>query len=531
MPGARKRCSSNATEGPRYVYIVITLLTLIGCSAKKLAIDCEEDKTMGYHCKDEPRCIRVITNKIAKFFCEDNVLIRRWTEESTSVGYEMKCLGETDVDPYHYLSIILFANFSVPSHRLYRFATLMVHNCSAPSSNQSELLGIGSTGFVGGWRQLPLEYLTIYCKQSESLHLSKNYWSGLKTLKALRVICPKMSEMDEDLLSGISKRLQYLQIKDTDIQYIPEGSFSDMEKMEVLDLQGNKLRSLTRSFLSSMRNLEKLNLGKNEIEILDDDIFLETENLTSLELEKNSLTALPTSVCILSKLLFLNAEYNRISFIPGCLYSLHKLFTIHLNGNRLITLGLETESITPTYNKVLSADETFPNSSSTLKPSGNFNYAPIGLSPFEYLRLDNNYLSLLPYEAFYRMDGYKFLNISSNKITHLPENIFSQNKNLTVLLASNNLLTHIPARLLRNNTRLEKLDMSHNLIEALDLDFFTNSTPLCDIRINDNRFVISEFSWLSRVEYNWLKSCRDQKVPKFGERNRYYKIQVFISFF
>ncbi|XP_046387263.1 leucine-rich repeat protein SHOC-2-like [Ischnura elegans] len=235
-----------------------------------------------------------------------------------------------------------------------------------------------------------------------------------------------------------------------------------------------------------MRNLKDLYLCENGIESIDDDFFLETENLTRLDLERNSLKTLPTSICRLKKLEILHAEYNRISFIPEeCLYSLQSLIIFTLYGNKLVTLGLPSVSMTPTHYKERSSARM---SSSILEHSGYLTNAWIRWSSIQHLYLDNNSLSSLPDEAFNGMVNLEYLNISSNSIAHLPDNIFSRNMNLTTLLASNNLLTKIPATLLRNKTRLITLDLSYNLIETLDLDFFSDSSSLCYVHINNNRF-------------------------------------------
>ncbi|XP_046408471.1 insulin-like growth factor-binding protein complex acid labile subunit [Ischnura elegans] len=448
---------------------------------------------MGYHCIHEPKCIRLRRDE---FFCEDKVLIRRFMvnmqqekQVYTRVYYTMECMEETEEDPYNYLSLILSTNFSVPFYRYSNNSTdgeLRVTDCSIPSSNLSVLFGGESAGFFGR-RDIILEILTVDCKDEET-HFSMNHWSGLETLKKLYIICPKLSKVDNDLFSGVSKRLEHLQFTDTEIQYLPKRFFSNMEVMETLDLRRNKLRSFRSSYLRSMWNLKKLYLSENEIDSLDDDIFFQTKQLTHLKLESNSLTALPTSVCSLRNLQNLNAGYNRISFIPkDCLRSLPSLFSIYLNGNRLFTFGLASESILPNYNNELSSFETLPNSSTTLEQSRNLKNTWIGGRGVWDLLLDNNSLSSLPDEAFYGMVKLKVLKISSNKISHFPENIFSRNKNLYHLLASNNLFTHIPARLLKNNTRLRTLDLSHNLIETLHEDFFSNSIKLCHIDISDNR--------------------------------------------
>ncbi|XP_046408073.1 chaoptin-like [Ischnura elegans] len=461
----------------------------MGCSSEKLETDSEDGVMMGFHCKAEPKCLCFEMRSPDSFIvCEDKVFLSRWTGAGVPVYYKMECMGEIEIDPYHYLPVILHANISAPYFMYTDSARLDVSNCSAPSRSQSVLFGALSTGSIGGWKDLPLESFTINCQQSKNVHLSKQHLSGLKQLKRLILICPKLAKLDEDLLSGTSKRLENLQIIDTQVRDLPERFFADMEAMKSLYLRQNKLKSLGRSFLSSMRSLEVIDLSKNEIKSLDDDVFLKTEKLSHVQLSENLLTTLPTSLCSLRKLEFLLAGYNRITFIPQeCLCNMPHLSLVSLNGNKLVTLGLTPEGMAPTYKKVLSSDEKFPNLSSIQEKPANLNNAWIGSSLIKDLFLDNNLLSSLPDDAFYGMDGLQFLNISSNRITYLPQDIFSRNENLIELLASNNLFANVPAALLRNNTRLDKLDLSHNFIETLDLDFFSASTSLCYIYINDNR--------------------------------------------
>ncbi|XP_046408473.1 insulin-like growth factor-binding protein complex acid labile subunit [Ischnura elegans] len=302
MPGAPKRSGYNVSMGQRYFCIVIIVISITDCSSKKLSPDSKDGEMNGFHCKGDPRCLCIKMNgELYEMLCEDKVVLSREIFNDMSVHYTMKCHAETEVNPFHYLSMII--------------------------------------------------------------------------------------------------------------------------------------------------------------------------------------------LCRLKKLEVLHAGYNRISVIPEeCLYSLPSLITFTLLGNKLVTLGLPSVSITPTHYKVLSSDIKFPNSSSILEQSENLNKAWIRWSLIRHLHLGNNSISALPDEALYRMINLEHLSISSNNIAHLPDNIFSRNNNLTVLLASNNLFTNISATLLKNKTRLIILDLSYNLVETLDSDFFSDSSSLCYLRINNNRF-------------------------------------------
>ncbi|XP_046408475.1 uncharacterized protein LOC124172987 [Ischnura elegans] len=489
MSAAPKPRSLNVTMGQRCIYIAIIVISIIGCHSEKSLTDSEDGVLAGFHCKADPRCLcfKAEDDIISSKFCEEKVLLRRWLNIDTTVYYDMKCKAQTEADPYYYLSIILSANFSSPTYM--DRAELQVSNCLAPSRNRSVLLGDWSTGSIGGWRNLTLEVLTIKCEESKTLHFPMHRWSALEELKELKIICPNLSMLYEDLFSRISKRLEILQITDTEVQHLPKRFFEGINTIKKLDLRRNKLRLFESSFLSNMRNLEELYLGENEIAAIEDDIFLKTENLTHLDLGRNSIKRLPTSLCKLKKLEILHAEYNQITFIPEeCLCSLPSLSNVYLSGNKLVTFGLPSVSITPFHYKVLSSDVKFPNSSSIVEQSENLNNATISWSLIQHLYLDNNSLSSLPDEAFHGMVNLEYLNISSNNIAYLPENIFSRSKYLIKLLASNNLFTNISATLLRNNIILFYLDLSHNLIETLDMDFFRDSTFLCHIYFNDNRF-------------------------------------------
>ncbi|XP_046408082.1 protein artichoke-like [Ischnura elegans] len=518
MSAAPMLRSLMVTMGKGCIYIAIIVISIIGCHSEKLATDSSKDGVMaGFHCKADPKCLcfKRENDTIYSKFCEEKVILSRSVLTST-VHFNMECKAQTEVDPYYYLSNFLSTNFSSPTDMdwaellMYNFsnfsypmsptshilqvlltymyrAELLVSNCSAPSSNHSVLLGDWSTGSIGGWRNLTLDVFTIKCEESKIFHFPMHRWNALEELKILKIICPKLSIIDEDLFSMISKELEFLQITDTEVRDLPKRFFTGIKTIKRLDLSRNKIRSFESSFLSNMRNLEELYLGENEIATIDDDIFLKTKNLIHLSLGRNSLKTLPTSLCKLKKLGTLNVEYNLITFIPEeCLNSLPSMYFFKLSGNKLLTFGLPSVTITPNHYKVVSSD--FPNLSSIAERSENLTNAWIGWSLAKYLHLDNNSLSSLPDEAFYGMNHLKILDISSNRITYLPENIFSRNKKLYILRASNNLLTHIPATLLKNNTGLEILDLSFNLIETLDLDFFSCPTPFCYVHINNNRF-------------------------------------------
>lgn len=212
-----------------------------------------------------------------------------------------------------------------------------------------------------------------------------------------------------------------------------EEALRQPEKVEVLDLGGQKLRTLPAD-LFRLTRLKKLVLYGNELRELPADIAKLTQ-LETLDLYDNKLQDLPLALASLGNLTRLDVGNNRLREIPACVFSLQRLEKLYLYGNRLKTLAPDIER----------------------------------LQALKELRLGG---------------GFRFL-WNGNKIKHLPENIGSL-QNLEELHLPDNQLKTLPASF-NNLKKLQMLELLHNRFRRMPAPLL-QMPHLHSVSIWDRRF-------------------------------------------
>lgn len=244
------------------------------------------------------------------------------------------------------------------------------------------------------------------------------------------------------------------------------------KKLSLLDLSGCNLPSLP--------------------DVFDDAVF--QKNLGKVNLSKNNLTGLPPSFATLQNVREVNLEDNNISSLENSpLFSLVRLFTLNLKGNKLKSLPDEFKNLLGLCNLNLMNNEleTIPEFIGTLSRLtelllcyNQLTEVPksiVKLSTLRILRLDFNQIYLLPdlrsfihlevlyannnlLTAFPRgiidLKSLKKLNLSNNQIKDIPQNI-GDLKSLQILILAKNKITSIP-RSITSLTNLTALDLSNN---------------------------------------------------------------------
>ncbi|KAL0858265.1 hypothetical protein ABMA27_012169 [Loxostege sticticalis] len=174
---------------------------------------------------------------------------------------------------------------------------------------------------------------------------------ALSSLKELSIQSVLQSPPPKDLIEG-SINLQTLIISYAGLKIIPKGFFATQQRLQKLDLSGNKLTTLDVDVFQSLKELVDLNLDRNRIKELPGNIFFgllklekvsaydnglqyiapnafdATNHITHLYLQDNLLTSEVLSPLRLYSLKVLGLSSNRISFmVPHWkrIYSLEKL--------------------------------------------------------------------------------------------------------------------------------------------------------------------------------------------------------------
>ncbi|KAL3977253.1 replication factor A1 [Sarotherodon galilaeus] len=202
--------------------------------------------------------------------------------------------------------------------------------------------------------------------------------------------------MDDNLLSSVPSQLpaslEHLRLSRNRISKIPAGVFIGLDKLTLLDLQGNKLMddAVTEVSLKGLNNLVQINLAKNQLSTMPLGLPPST---TQLFLDGNNIEKIPPGYFKgLPKVAFLRLNHNKLasSGVPKNVFNISSILDLQLSHNQLtdvplIPSGLEHLHLDHNKIKTVSGSGVCPVSVEDLGDSLNES-AP----RLRYLRLDGN---------------------------------------------------------------------------------------------------------------------------------------------
>eukprot|EP00020_Sapocribrum_chincoteaguense_P002865 CAMPEP_0170752724 /NCGR_PEP_ID=MMETSP0437-20130122/12116_1 /TAXON_ID=0 /ORGANISM="Sexangularia sp." /LENGTH=929 /DNA_ID=CAMNT_0011091803 /DNA_START=26 /DNA_END=2815 /DNA_ORIENTATION=- len=297
------------------------------------------------------------------------------------------------------------------------------------------------------------------------LHVSQNL---LETLPSSIGACQNLATLSVDQNQLIQlpkylfsiKTLQTLDAHRNSIQELPDdSSFSELDKLQSLDLRQNALRKLPSS-IGSLKALKKLYLSDNELTELPSAIG-KLESLLELEVSNNQLKSIPSSMGNCSRLSMLELTRNRIKSVPATLGKIGALMQLKLGSNRISSLD---EALFDGLSELLNLN-VFDNQLS---------HVPASIAKCQKLqRLDVSYnkLRALPSEVR-TLRALNHIGFSGNAFTIFPKDICALP--LKEVFASCNRFTELPREISKLAATLQVLDLAANQLGSLPEE-------LCDL--------------------------------------------------
>ncbi|XP_061768154.1 keratocan [Nerophis ophidion] len=200
--------------------------------------------------------------------------------------------------------------------------------------------------------------------------------------------------MDDNLLSWVPfplpASLEHLSLSRNRISKIPDGVFLGLDKLTLLDLQGNKLMddAVTEVSLKGLSNLVQINLAKNQLSNMPLGLPPTT---TQLFLDGNNIDKIPADYFKgLPKVAFLRLNHNKLgsSGVSQNAFNISSILDLQLSHNLLTEVPLIPSGLEQLY-----LDHN------NIKSVSGANVCPIGIDTMDadesaprlrYLRLDGN---------------------------------------------------------------------------------------------------------------------------------------------
>ena len=214
---------------------------------------------------------------------------------------------------------------------------------------------------------------------------------------------PERNNLDDDIAdTGYGTRQHYDYGRKAPITHVPVLAEVDYNMVKVVNLDRNFLKEVPIE-LFRLPNVVKIDLSHNHIAKLP-----EEDHRESLES-----TALCGWEC--GELEELNFSHNNLAKLPGCVWVLPKLKTIHCHTNHLTTLLPEDKGFN--FHSVLSTSMTkinFSQNKLDIIPRFVFELPNLKTALFQH-----NLLQSIP-ETIWTCESLQDLDVSHNKITSLP---------------------------------------------------------------------------------------------------------------
>ncbi len=318
-----------------------------------------------------------------------------------------------------------------------------------------------------------------------TLQLGRNSLSTLPSEMFLQVPCLKCLNLSHNSLSNISRifpntTLESLILNHNEITNIPEGTFTNMTKLQFIEIQFNKISHVSKGAFRQVPKLFTIYLQGNRLSQTSVEVFhfhllrehyppkfiskyLVAKDVCRVFAKRLLLKTSSNHVCdieMFKSFGVINLDGNIISKIyPGTFYSLHYLRTLSLQRNQMSFIHSRAFSFLPHLGFLFLSDNrlseiqpgTFQNLLCLIKLSLRNNRLTVisegmfkGLLSLQSLELDGNYLSTLEggsFNYFTSLEFWRnrkiFLSLGNNPLSRIPLNVYS--KNSTFFLEEKNL--------------------------------------------------------------------------------------------
>ncbi|XP_076469433.1 uncharacterized protein LOC143299833 [Babylonia areolata] len=342
----------------------------------------------------------------------------------------------------------------------------------------------------GLFDDLVIQSLNLVVTQASSLPQSV-FEFGQKTLNTLQLIGERITQVDEDLLNGLSV-LKKLYLVMPSVQRLPERFFhsqqfqpsdstvrlANLQEVEISGIQRlpamlfNKLVTLETlqltdigsfpqmGFLDGAVNLRTLLITGSRLPSIPAGWFKQLYSLVTLTLSGLQVESLHERVFQgLMNLNYLDLSNNKLDHITAkMLMPLNKtLETLILRGNLLTEINKDVLGRLGSLRQLDVGENRLTNV---------YSNSFVGMTYLSVLYLNNNRLTSLPSNIFRDLLQLESMSLSDNYLVEFPKAILQLNGSLISLDLTSNELREVPAFQLCRFMYLQVLDITNNMLHC-----------------------------------------------------------------
>ncbi|XP_053318385.1 keratocan [Spea bombifrons] len=181
-----------------------------------------------------------------------------------------------------------------------------------------------------------VKWINLNRNKISNKRIKKNVFTNLKSLLHLLL---EDNDLDE-IPSPLPDTMEQLRLARNKISKIPEGVFSNLENLTLLDLHHNKLTdgSFEADALAGLKNLVQLNVAKNSLKKMPSGL---PSNTVQLYLDNNNIESIPGNYFNdIPRIAFVRLNYNRLADagIPANVFNVSSILDLQLSYNELTSV-------------------------------------------------------------------------------------------------------------------------------------------------------------------------------------------------
>ncbi|CAH2277706.1 keratocan [Pelobates cultripes] len=183
-----------------------------------------------------------------------------------------------------------------------------------------------------------IKWINLNKNNISSKNIDKNL---LKNFKNLLYLFLEDNDLDE-VPAPLPDHVEQLRLARNKISKIPEGVFSNLENLTLLDLQDNKLTdgSFQADAFAGLKNLVQLNVAKNTLKKMPTGL---PSNTIQLYLDNNNIEEIPKNYFNeIPNIAFIRLNYNKLADagVPINVFNITSLLDLQLSHNELTNIPM-----------------------------------------------------------------------------------------------------------------------------------------------------------------------------------------------